>query len=584
MPRTLPDVSVEARFRSIIAAVYVSILALVVWIFLHQWQAYSAAVSALSNFDTYRSALDTVTQLSAERGPTGAVLGEELPLPPHRETALTQARHVTDASLQQLQAQLESSHCDRCTDELHALGVVRAQLDGARREVDALAAMPRVERGDERIDAAIQRAGSMIPSLQSIAVTSVIGALEGNPKVVTYLYTAAFATMLRERAGLAATYFTPALTAHRPLNHTETLAIERALGNVDQLQTLVHASVLRLRSLSNNAPSDAQTNYFDDGVRLINDMLGKAKQQGDPGVTVGEFIDRMLPPMQAVTSLRDQSLHLAEQGLQSNLVQRRAALIGTILIGSILTLVVLAMVRQFHRRVIRPFVEARAFVAAIAAGDFAHEPPRRDYQGEIRELFAALFVLRQSKEERLKLEKERDHLIAELQTMANTDPLTGLNNRRSFEAKASALLAERRNPPATVALIAFDIDRFKRINDTYGHETGDRALQRLAELCRETWRGGDVVGRIGGEEFATLTVVASPDEAAVSAERLRVRLHQEHITAIDGQVFSMTVSFGVSYAPHAGQPELEALLRHADTLLYQAKEGGRDRVESAPLA
>ncbi|WP_199101098.1 GGDEF domain-containing protein [Dyella sp. ASV21] len=579
-----PDPSVETRFRGIVAAVYVSILCLMAWIFLHQWQSYRSAIDALGDFDAYRAALNAVTRLSAERGPAGAILGEELPLPAERIARLALVRQQSDASLRRLQELLETARCEHCTDELDTLQHVRTELSDARAQVDGLIRLPRSERGDAQVDAAIQRSGNMIPTLQSIAATSVIGALEGDPKVVTYLYTAAFATLLRERAGLAATYFIPALTAHRPLHSTEVLAIERTLGNISQLQMLVQSSVLRLQSLSNNAPTAANQHYFDNGVQLITDLLGKASETEEPGVTIGEFTDQMLPPLQAVTRLRDQALQLAEDSLRHNLFMRRVTLIATVLIGSILTAIVLFLVRQFHRQVILPFVEARAFVSAIAAGDFSHQPPARDYHGEIKDLFAALMLLRQSKEERLKLEKERDQLIRELRTMASTDPLTGLNNRRAFEHKAEALLAERRSPHPYVALIAFDIDHFKRINDTYGHETGDRALQRLAELCRETWREGDVIGRVGGEEFCTLTLIASPDEASVSAQRLRQRLHDERITAVDGRAFSMTASFGVSHASRQQAPALDALLRHADALLYRAKSSGRDRIETDPLS
>ncbi|MBI5609646.1 MAG: GGDEF domain-containing protein [Deltaproteobacteria bacterium] len=167
----------------------------------------------------------------------------------------------------------------------------------------------------------------------------------------------------------------------------------------------------------------------------------------------------------------------------------------------------------------------------------------------------------------------RAGLLRTLQTtqmQANTDTLTGLLNRRAFEAKALTALASA--PRAAMAMA--DLDHFKRLNDTYGHAAGDKALRSFAQTLRSTLRPSDVVARWGGEEFVVLLPDCTAADAKTALDRVR-----EAVAALghDGDVPSCTVSFGVAEFPLNDQ-ELAGLLQAADAALYQAKQGGRNRV------
>ncbi len=154
------------------------------------------------------------------------------------------------------------------------------------------------------------------------------------------------------------------------------------------------------------------------------------------------------------------------------------------------------------------------------------------------------------------------------QLQASTDGLTGLVNRRTLESQLRGLLKHGR----PFALAIADLDRFKQLNDTHGHEAGDRALRFFSMTAREVLRDDDVIARWGGEEF----VIAIPDldrhQAASALERIRERLSQTH----GGDHPSFTASFGVTDSTRAAA--LEQLLQLADTALYTAKEDGRDRI------
>jgi diguanylate cyclase (GGDEF)-like protein len=164
-------------------------------------------------------------------------------------------------------------------------------------------------------------------------------------------------------------------------------------------------------------------------------------------------------------------------------------------------------------------------------------------------------------------------LFTQMQQLALTDGLTGCVNRRSFEMQLERdlRLATRMRQP--VSLIMLDIDHFKRVNDTHGHDAGDAALRFLADVLRDELRGVDTAARYGGEEFAVILPQANLDGSLVVAERLRARLEGTEIPGIG----HITASFGIATFPlHANSRN--QLVSTADRALYEAKREGRNRV------
>jgi len=169
--------------------------------------------------------------------------------------------------------------------------------------------------------------------------------------------------------------------------------------------------------------------------------------------------------------------------------------------------------------------------------------------------------------------KERQ--TAEHRAAALLDPLTGVANRRAFFERGVPLLAKTLAAGQPAALLVLDLDQFKRVNDTFGHEAGDRVLCEFCNTASPLLRIGDLFGRTGGEEFACLLPGASAIEAARIAERIRAAFAM--LTAESGGPYS-TVSIGVATSDDVGG-ELSVLLAAADRALYRAKERGRNRVE-----
>ncbi|OPY93058.1 MAG: Response regulator PleD [Syntrophaceae bacterium PtaU1.Bin231] len=164
-----------------------------------------------------------------------------------------------------------------------------------------------------------------------------------------------------------------------------------------------------------------------------------------------------------------------------------------------------------------------------------------------------------------------------LARQAHTDPLTGVGNRRHFFEEAARELSRSRRNDKPLAMLMLDIDRFKGINDAYGHDAGDAVLRALCATSLATVRTIDVFARIGGEEFAVLLPETAVKEAEPVAERLRARLAVTPVDLPGGKSVSFTVSVGVS-AMRPGEDSCEEILKRADKALYEAKAAGRNRV------
>lgn len=182
--------------------------------------------------------------------------------------------------------------------------------------------------------------------------------------------------------------------------------------------------------------------------------------------------------------------------------------------------------------------------------------------------------------ERLVGERTRDleEALRQVTHLARTDPLTGLLNRRAFTEHAQRALTHARRHGRHAGVVMCDLDHFKSLNDTYGHQAGDVVLVATANAIRACARECDILARFGGEEFIALLTETTPDRVHDVGERYREAVRQLPITdLVPEKSTPQTVSVGISLFPsHAAS--LDELIRAADDALYRAKDGGRDRV------
>ncbi|HHM05228.1 MAG TPA: sensor domain-containing diguanylate cyclase [Gammaproteobacteria bacterium] len=174
--------------------------------------------------------------------------------------------------------------------------------------------------------------------------------------------------------------------------------------------------------------------------------------------------------------------------------------------------------------------------------------------------------------------------LERLKRQGLTDTLTAINNRRFFDQRLTEELDRAARDGLPLSCLLLDVDHFKKVNDNYGHQTGDQVLREVAALIRAQLRGSDVLSRYGGEEFAALLARLRAAEAAEVAERIRDNVACHRFATQDGLPFQVTLSIGVAaYCPRQpmdldAQPRGEVLVGHADRALYEAKSAGRNRV------
>ena len=192
---------------------------------------------------------------------------------------------------------------------------------------------------------------------------------------------------------------------------------------------------------------------------------------------------------------------------------------------------------------------------------------------EVRGFFVIASDITELKQTQQSLEKR----IEDLYSLATTDALTGLNNRRNLLEKIQFEIERAKRYGLNMVFFMLDIDHFKKINDTFGHDTGDAVLKALGALLHDTMRTSDHVGRLGGEEFGILLASVVPEQAEAIAERLRRRV-EEMVVWHNEKDIRFTVSIGLADLQADVENPLEDMVKRADLALYRAKNSGRNRV------
>jgi diguanylate cyclase (GGDEF)-like protein len=170
-------------------------------------------------------------------------------------------------------------------------------------------------------------------------------------------------------------------------------------------------------------------------------------------------------------------------------------------------------------------------------------------------------------------------LQRELFDLARIDPLTGVNNRLGLLEASETLLERARARQESIGVLLIDADHFKSINDRFGHDDGDRVLLELVANIRSMLRAGDMVGRVGGEEFLVFSPAVQRTDLLALAERIRTAIERTAFS-IEGQSYTLTVSIGAALA-HGDEADMSGARRRADKALYEAKHAGRNCVRLA---
>ncbi|CAH1520688.1 Diguanylate cyclase [Vibrio owensii] len=197
--------------------------------------------------------------------------------------------------------------------------------------------------------------------------------------------------------------------------------------------------------------------------------------------------------------------------------------------------------------------------------------PLRSLSGEVSHIAIQINDVSETARNRIHLRETNQHLSE----ISRKDGLTGLFNRAYWEQSLKEEFAQLKVIEGASSLVIFDIDHFKKVNDTYGHHTGDEVIRRTSSLLRKTARSSDICGRFGGEEFTVLLPHTNQEQASYFAERLRKRIEQE-IVKVEDFLINYTISIGVCEYKSYFESHTQ-WLKSADAALYRAKENGRNQ-------
>lgn len=572
--------SLNRLFRLISIALLMLFMAFAITLVWTQWQAYRSGARSVPALQHLRLALVAMEKLSAERGPANAYMGASSADSAALRERLQLARGTTDAALARLRAALEADPVLRQSGALERVKTVQDRLEPVRATVDAMGKAP-AARVDNGVLSAVNSMVDLMP--QMIRVVADLGGEvdRADPTLRDGLAALRAAASLREYAGQVGSRFVPPLIAHRKLTQEEVVEIGRLYGRIELLRTLLvtQTSEYSAKQVFAAALETVDRQYFDSGFQFLDYLLQVGLGSGEYNVSPEDLYKYYVPQMKSIIDLRDILLDDMTAQAQRHNTQARNILSLVVTLTVVACLFFQLLMFLIRRRVVQPLVQATDLVAGLVEGRLDQKIPEAPHHDEIGGMMRALRVLKHRMRERNSLAREREALITQLQASSNTDFLTGVMNRRAFFAHGQQQMSVALRYRRALSVILFDIDHFKRINDSYGHLAGDAILRGVAQKVADLLRKVDVLARYGGEEFILLLPESDPAQSANVAEKLRLALEQAEFGIDGGQSIRVTASFGV--ATLADEANLEGVIRLADQALYRAKKLGRNRVELA---
>lgn len=551
------------------------------WILLANLADHSRFAEGAETYRKLYAALEAASAVSSERGPSNSAMASTPENATELQTALLAKRAQTDATITALTTLF--------AHEIYAYDDVRINLLDLR---EALA------RGRAAVDVAVYRAAGtrtgedvaqaielmFAASDEAMALRNTLGqyAIRLTPQISTDIVLVTAASDLREYEGRLGSYVVMMLTSDPQADARHAIGFYQMIARLAALRETLN--VYSPPYFDNGTIAALQfevdEGFFKGAINFASEI---ATIHGPTnGLSAAEFTRAYVPMMATSEALREAIAAASQKRLQS---LRDGALTSVILsaaLTAIILLVLYGLAMTFRSRLFGPLLAVREQVMAIAEGDFSDPPPARRHSREIQPMFVGLGVLRDQLRQKRLLEVEQQRLTDKLKTLAETDALTGLPNRRAITETARHLLARIDQHPETVAVIMLDVDHFKQVNDGFGHEVGDLVLQRVAEILSPLLGRDDMLARYGGEEFVALLRSTDETSALAIAEQMRGALEQA--TIVSDQTLRISGSFGVSVRSPATGAAWDDLIAEADRHLYRAKRAGRNRVFGPDLS
>ncbi|MNG62272.1 Response regulator PleD [compost metagenome] len=386
--------------------------------------------------------------------------------------------------------------------------------------------------------------------------------------------------------------FLEAMRLNNRLNMSLTELIDQVIDvNINQLERKdAYLKAVQLTGILNSLSTRLifmKLTYNDvPTTLLVNELLGQLSKNQIDRITEGLYtaIDThtAYPAdfiYQYVKNLSELSQRLYQRSFELEIIASRhkiyasqTAIYGLISLGSLIVLFIFLPTLVYCSNISRWLTKTHNNILRLSRGDMNIDRNEVFYGQELIAISDAIKQLKQYQLEKVTLENEKHLLIKELEASSFLDPLTNIYNRRKFFRECEALAA--RSYPLAFCLI--DIDNFKNLNDSFGHDIGDSVLVAFGKLLQDAFRSSDIFCRYGGEEFAVILGNCTLENAREIMSKLRERTHQLILTLADGQTVRFTTSCGIAQVNSLRL--LPTAIKQADEALYFCKKNGKDRI------
>ncbi|TDN56424.1 GGDEF domain-containing protein [Scandinavium goeteborgense] len=532
------------------------------WLLCVSWNAWHSARDDVIQFDDLYHVLQVSNDLASERAYANELVLSPMVRKAQAWKSLADSRRITDRNLARIPQNLLSPALMKATVE--QLAHSRVSVDNYRNQV-----LSDPQEAQRAISAMVEATDFYHTAL--FQHTSSFLLLE--PNALGPILRAQALGELRDATGRLGSQVLIPLATHTPIPLSNMEALSRGMERIDLLWWLLRTQGEESSYLPGFSQrlDDMRQQFESQGVAMLNKLKSESVNNQPYSVDAESFAVRYHESLDAFDALLNTYL----TGVNRHYVNaENRALMHLLVIVIILTALcalTAGLIFYIRSRVLQPILRLNQIATGIIAGKHQDTLMGESTAEEVQELFSSLGTLGDQLREQTILSKR-------LQRQSEEDSLTHLFNRRAFDVLAENLLTQATHEhPAW--LIMMDVDHFKLVNDTWGHPTGDKVLVALATTLKKFSRPGDVIARLGGEEFAVVFRTPGHEDVTGYTTRIQNEIRQLRFEGPKGEPFSITVSFGVA---SGWMRELGEVLAEADAALYEAKKTGRDKICGLP--
>ncbi|EMC7873285.1 GGDEF domain-containing protein [Acinetobacter baumannii] len=558
---------ISNRLFFFMLVIILSLLFMAVPLIVSSYQEYLKTKQALVEIKSLRSIAEVANKVSKERAPANKLMSSNAADFLKNQKNLKEYRLSVDRQLNETIHILKE---EGYTDLANTLDTkFRDDLKQARAVVDYYVATPEQARSSIQFDNAILAMFGAWDSCREVLQNLMLQLKSKDSQINNYFTLIVVLTDMRDQAGRTAS------NVIAPVTFKETIPNDnraRSLQTQQQARYL-WALVDTLQSEQAKTPeyhslySRVKTEFLDKGVPIVGQLLDESQKHQAYHLNGTELTDQIVDKFTTVIDLQkfllNKSVLIASQ--ENYLAKKKFFL--TLLISSISLAALLTLIYA-KRRVFEPLIQARTLILDLSHSTDYPIDELKPKKGEFISLFEAIDRLQ-------RMLKQRDAFEFQLKNIANTDPLTGVSNRLALSEYLKIVESYPQKFSQTCLMI-IDIDRFKHVNDQYGHIVGDQVIRRIADQLKANVRPSDLIVRYGGDEFLILLEQVQFLDARLLAEKIRIAISLEEID-LSGTQEKLHVSVSIGFA--IGATSWMELLENADRSLLRAKARGRNVVE-----